>query len=306
MKRIPWRSKSSTQKWALVIAVAFCVFSSSLFAQSSDSPALLWELTLIGEDESKLRWPVAVASAADDEILVADGYQDRLILFRLGIGRSGWQAEKVSRLPAPPRALTRQGDRYIVALRQAGGVYAVERPSLQLRKVAGVPTGLMPGAIAAAPGGTIAVFDAASSQVLSLSEQGSVLNQIQLKGEINSMAAAVNGDIYVAVAQPAEIRRYSAKGELLDTWIPPKTEQFPPWPSGLAVEAGGTLYVSDRRAGRLLLVDTSSGRLQGTGSRNGWEPGLLNRPAGLGLMPDGRLAVADQGNGRVQIFRPTD
>ena len=35
-------------------------------------------------------------------------------------------------------------------------------------------------------------------------------------------------------------------------------------------------------------------------------PGLLRFPAALDLFPDGRVLVADQGNGRVQIFRPIE
>lgn len=288
--------------WILWIGLLFGASSNELLAQSLSAPSMLWEQTLIGEEEGKLRWPVAVASAADDEMLVADGFQNRLVLFKFKGGAVGWAVEKTTTLPAPPRALASVGGHYLVGLRQAGGVFAVERPSLQLRKV-GVPSGVMPSALAAGPAGSIAVFDAASSRILMLSEDGSVLKQIRIRGEISSLAAAVNGDIFASVAQPAEIRRYSADSGLIDTWLLPKTSQFPPWPAGIAVEPGGTLFVSDRRAGSLLVLDTSSGRLKGTGSRHGWESGLLNRPAGLGLMPDGRIAVADQGNGRVQIFR---
>lgn len=305
MKQLYWRSLRLAGTWALAIGLICGISSSGLLAQGLSAPSMLWEQTLVGEDDAKLRWPVAVASAADDEILVADGFKNRLILFKFKETAGGWTVEKTTTLPATPRALASGNGRYVVALRQAGGVFVVERPSLQLRKV-GVAPGVMPSAIAAGPGSSIAVFDAASSRILILSEDGGVLNQIRLTGEISSLAAAVNGDIYASVAQPAEIRRYSADSELIDTWLPPKTSQFPPWPAGLAVEPGGTLFVSDRRAGSLLVLDTSSGRLKGTGSRHGWESGLLNRPAGIGLLPDGRLAVADQGNGRVQIFRPIE
>jgi len=41
------------------------------------------------------------------------------------------------------------------------------------------------------------------------------------------------------------------------------------------------------------------------GSRRGWDPGLLNKPAGLAWIPAGGLLVADLGNGRAQTFRLT-
>ena len=39
------------------------------------------------------------------------------------------------------------------------------------------------------------------------------------------------------------------------------------------------------------------------GSRKGWEPGLLLFPAGIARLPGGLVVVADEGNGRAQLFR---
>ena len=52
-----------------------------------------------------------------------------------------------------------------------------------------------------------------------------------------------------------------------------------------------------------MLVLQTGGEVAGFGSRQGWEPGLLNFPADVTLTPDGLVVVADEGNGRVQIFR---
>ena len=273
-----------------------------LYAQSPAQPTLVWEQTLNGEDDSKLRWPIGVSSAAEDEILVADGYRDRLVLFRKGTGGAGWKAEKVVSLPATPRAVATDGQRYLVALAQAGAVFAVERPTLQLRRLS-VPTEVMPGPLSARSDGTIVLVDAATSRILLLAAGGDLQSQIRVTGSINSIAAGSSGDYFVASAQPAEIRRYAGSGELLGSWTPPILNQEQPWPGGIAVESGGTVYVSDRQSGRILALDASSGALIGTGSRRGWESGLLNRPAGLAILGNGRIAVADQGNGRVQIFR---
>jgi hypothetical protein len=63
--------------------------------------------------------------------------------------------------------------------------------------------------------------------------------------------------------------------------------------------------VVDRHGGRILALD-ASGRLVGVGSGRGWNPGQLLLPTAIALFPDGRVVVADQGNSRVQIFRPVD
>ena len=84
----------------------------------------------------------------------------------------------------------------------------------------------------------------------------------------------------------------------------PRTASWPTpaWPVGVLVEDDGEIVIVDRHGGRVQVLETS-GRWIGTGSRRGWEPGLLRSPAGLAQLPDGRLVVADQGNGRLQIFR---
>ena len=76
----------------------------------------------------------------------------------------------------------------------------------------------------------------------------------------------------------------------------------PAWPVGLIVEDNGEIVVADRHGGRILVLDTS-GRWIGSGSRRGWEPGLLRFPSDIARLPDGRIVVADQGNGRIQLLR---
>jgi tripartite motif-containing protein 71 len=61
------------------------------------------------------------------------------------------------------------------------------------------------------------------------------------------------------------------------------------------------MVIVDRHGARLVVLD-AEGRIEGLGSRRGRDPGLLLFPAGITALPDGRLAVADQGNGRIQIF----
>jgi len=86
---------------------------------------------------------------------------------------------------------------------------------------------------------------------------------------------------------------------------PPETASIPNGPSGIAVDADGTIYFSDPTHDRILKIDGCDGSLSSVPcvGRKGSEPTQLNAPRGL-LIPDFRhsLFVADSGNHRVQIF----
>jgi DNA-binding beta-propeller fold protein YncE len=92
-----------------------------------------------------------------------------------------------------------------------------------------------------------------------------------------------------------------AGGEVEEEWDVPGLTPVPAWPTALAVDSLGNLFVVDRHGGRVVVMD-SRGRERGFGGRRGWTEGLLLFPTSIALIPDGRVAVADQGNGRVQVF----
>jgi hypothetical protein len=104
------------------------------------------------------------------------------------------------------------------------------------------------------------------------------------------------------IDEEGTILRYGSQGTVEATWEVPGLEPAPAWPSGLAASDLGDLLVVDRHGGRVLRLD-ARGRPAGASARRGWDPGLLLFPSAVVLMPDGRIAVADQGNGRVQVFR---
>lgn len=287
--------------WTLAVSVL--AGPRILLAQSSAAPAMAWVESLKGDLENQLRWPVAAAAAGDDELLVADAHGNRLFLFLRKGGTADWTLEKTLDLSATPRALAFDGQRYIVALRQPGGILAVESPELQIRKLS-VPPDLVAGALAPAAEDGFWVFDAAESAILQFDSSGQIQRRIDVDEPVTSLSAGSSGDLYAAIGSPPEVRRYTTGGELKSSVIPPGLEPAPASVASILSTPGGDLYVVDRAGGRILRLD-SGGRLTGFGSRRGWVPGLLMRPTGLTRFPDGRLAVVDQGNGRVQIFRLT-
>jgi len=71
---------------------------------------------------------------------------------------------------------------------------------------------------------------------------------------------------------------------------------------GLAVDARGNIWVSDGHLNRVSLYDRQGNLLLTVGGR-GSEDGRFDFPAGIAAHADGRVAVVDSFNRRVQIFR---
>ncbi|MGB5814468.1 MAG: 6-bladed beta-propeller, partial [Thermoanaerobaculia bacterium] len=71
---------------------------------------------------------------------------------------------------------------------------------------------------------------------------------------------------------------------------------------GITVDHDGNLWVSDALLDQVALYNQGGEFLMGLGE-SGIEPGQLSFPAGLSAHRDGRMAVVDSLNRRVQIFR---
>ena len=97
----------------------------------------------------------------------------------------------------------------------------------------------------------------------------------------------------------------------------PATSAVLDFPTGLALDARGRLYIDDSFNNRIRMVD-AQGRIStvvgsgpfgfGTGSYSGdggkATAATLNLPSGIALSPDGRLFIADQGNNVVRVLQP--
>jgi hypothetical protein len=157
------------------------------------------------------------------------------------------------------------------------------------------------GAVAGISGGGFLVHDTAGHQVLNLTRGGKTERKTPVEAGVVGLAAASGGGFFVSLPVEGEILSYDATGKLSERWPVPPLEPVPAWPISM-VQIEGDLLVLDRHGHRLVLFD-SRNRVQGIGARRGWEPGLLLFPSGLAVFPDGRVAVADQMNGRVQIYK---
>ncbi len=74
------------------------------------------------------------------------------------------------------------------------------------------------------------------------------------------------------------------------------------YPTGIAIDASGLIYVSEDGNDRIS-VFTSEGQFISTFGRGGSGPGEIIHPNGLAVNKDGILYVCDWDNNRVQCFK---
>lgn len=262
-------------------------------------PLLAWEAALYGSGEGELRWPVDVASAAEGELVVADVQPPRLVVFREAADGS-WNSARVVELPQPPAALTASGGRYLLTLRGSGGLFAVSRDEWKPQRIP-LPTGVVAGDVdGLSPGGAY-VQDLLTGEILQVDEGGRVVARIASSRDVTAISASFAGTLFALDPVAAEIRPLGPGATGLGVRSVPGEVGDPAWPADIAATSAGDLYVLDRHRGRVILLD-GTGQVVGVGAREGLEPGLLSYPAALCVMPDGRIAVADQNNGRAQVF----
>jgi hypothetical protein len=239
-----------------------------------------------------------VAAGSDTELAVIDAAGNRLVVFRFS--GSEWSVQQTVDLPGSPLGIAHDGSRYLISMRDGKGLMAVEGERNQLRPVS-LPEGAVAGDVAGVTGGGFLVLDTNGHQVLRMSRSGKIENEVPVEAGVVGLAAARGGGFFTSIPVTGEIASHDATGKQTARWALPAVEPVPAWPVSL-VQIGGDLVVLDRHGHRLTLFD-SKNRLIGIGARRGWEAGLLLFPSAVASFPDGRIAVADQRNGRVQIYQ---
>jgi len=124
------------------------------------------------------------------------------------------------------------------------------------------------------------------------------------KGRPAGLAWDPKGTLLVADTHYHRILRYSPEGKLLAEFGGEGTApgQFI-YPTGLALAADGTIFVSEFGGNDRVQVFTPEGKLLRAWGKYGDAEGEFKRPQGLALRGE-RLYVADAANHRVQVFTP--
>lgn len=125
-------------------------------------------------------------------------------------------------------------------------------------------------------------------------------------GEFNypTSVAFVDGRLLVGDTLNFRLQRLDATSGAFETTFGHLGDAAGEMPriKGIAVDRAGHTWVSDAYLDTVSLY-TSSGELLMSLGGTGAEPGRFSFPAGIASHPDGRVAVVDSLNQRVQIFR---
>ena len=287
---------------SLIVALPALPIGGTAAAEVNLPRTVVFEGVIQEDENSELRRPVTLAAGPGTELAVADTHGSRLLFFKdTGVE---WALSTTVELPATPLSLAHDGDRYLLSLRQAPWLIALEGDRHQIRNMP-LPQDTAPGSVAALPDGGFLIHDLTQGRVLELTRGGTVTVRATIGPEAGVLESTAGGGFYALFPTTSEVRRYDAEGKEIDRWAVPGAGPIPAWPAGLVIEPSGSVIISDRHGNRLIRLN-SGGRPDGIGSRRGWAPGLLMFPSHLARLADGRVAVVDQGNGRVQIFRPID
>ena len=115
--------------------------------------------------------------------------------------------------------------------------------------------------------------------------------------------ACHEGTLYAADAAQAQIERFSiSRGTPLAPLVPTDAEgKLRALPIDVAVDAQGTLYVSDMMGGRVLAY-TRTGKFLRAISQRGDRYGDMGQPKHVAIAPDGTILVSDAEFGHVHLF----
>ena len=153
-------------------------------------------------------------------------------------------------------------------------------------------------------GDRVHVLDAAGPSIVVADRDLEVVQVIDLSEDITPVQFAIEEDpdgqvsAWVLTDPDAGVlRRVEPDGVVATV---PLADAGVREPNGISV-AGDRLVVSDRGSDEVVMLDGTGSLILRTGETGAWDGGLW-RPAGTTVLPNGVVAVVDQGNHRAQGF----
>jgi sugar lactone lactonase YvrE len=244
----------------------------------------------------------------DRTVLISDTGNGRLLSF---------EVEEDVMTPSAPIELPELPRPTRVALNSKGEIFAVDSRLRRVAKISAAgefveyvslgPSGSgfqsAPRSVAIDGDDNLYVLDTYAATIVVLTAEGEPLRRIAFPDGYSFIADIAVDSFGILYAVDA-VRKtvYSAKKDELQ--LTPLADGLPEdleSPAGLAVGAGGHIFVTDQGGGSIVIL-SRDGEFVARQSGMGWKSGRLRYPTAICVDDQGDLFVADRENNRIQVF----
>lgn len=257
--------------------------------------------------ETPMSFPEGVGCNAKGLIIAADTGNGRLVKYQLVNGEISQGTEiRLSQILYPIKVAVSPKNEVLVLDSRQRKIFRVSPEGAFIGNLdpQGVPgkESYFPKAVAVDGAGLVYVLDIASARVLVLDQVGNYKQSIPLPAEsgfIGDIAVDSRGTIFALDSVGLKIFKTAAETGKFVPFVPNLRELLD-FPSNIAVDQSGKIYLSDQ-SGNALLMFGPDGSFQGRQMAMGVKPGALSYPAQICIV-DNTLIVADRNNSRLQIL----
>lgn len=255
-----------------------------------------------------LNLPEGVACGPGSTVVVADTRNARLIRYSLSAGiLTEGSTIRVPQVQYPVRVqIGSNGDilvldgklRRVLRLNAAGAFLAAVEPK-------GVPNGsVVPKSFALDREDNVYFLDIFSRRVVVTDPAGNYKREIPFPekfGFISDLAVDARGAVFLLDSVAGSL--YAAeKGGGAFLLLTKELRQYASFPTYLATDGRGTIYVVDQNGSGILLIG-QDGSFRGRQLAMGWKEGLLYYPSQMCISGGEVAVIADRENNRVQVFK---
>lgn len=272
--------------------------------------------SLVGPKTKKLINPLAVA-VSKNQIYVADSGNGRVVVYsRKGVFTKtlGDQGTSATKLIYPTDLAVTQDDHLYVADRPAGRIMLINP---QGKVVKSFPegedrlklNGFSPLALALDDGGNLVVSEVSQQRLVYFNPAGKLLKIVKkdkFKRDLplsfaNGIATEGN-KLYIANSNQSNVLVYNDQAGQFDVMA--LKNQALTLPRGMAVDpASKNLFVADLMQHQVYQIDLKGQKRVDTIGMVGIDKQLFSYPNDVAVDSEGRLYIADKGNGRILILK---